>query len=134
MSRVATPSPGQTSIQLVPGQPNVVSLDVVAAADGMVYLDVVTSQGGRGTVQSVPLKVGSGKPLLKREGTLERTPSGEKIISLPSTVSADTTALARGPTTSQPPSQSLLGISVQSTRTAWPGSRAPLKRSSGISS
>lgn len=83
---VATPLPGQAAaIQLVPGQPNVVSLDVVPAADGMVYLDVVTRQGGRGSVQSVPLKVGSGKPLLKREGTLETTPSGEKIISLPST-------------------------------------------------
>jgi len=73
------------SMALPPGQVTTISLDVVPAADGMAYLDVFTTQGGRGSAQSLPLKVGSGKVALKREGTMETSPSGEKVISLPST-------------------------------------------------
>ena len=72
------------SMALPVGQTTVVEFDVTPAADGMAYLDVFTSQGGRSTAQSLPLKVGSGQVLLKREGTVQTMPSGEKVISLPS--------------------------------------------------
>lgn len=74
-----------TSMALPPGQVTTLVLEITPAADGMAYLDVFTSQGGRATAQSVPLKVGSGAPQLKREGTAQTTPGGEKVISLPST-------------------------------------------------
>ena len=74
-----------TTMALPAGQVTTISLDVTAAADGMAYLDVFTSQGGRGSAQSLPLKVGSGKVALKREGTMQTAPSGEKVLSLPST-------------------------------------------------
>ena len=73
------------SVALPAGQVTTISLDVTPAADGMAYLDVFTTQGGRGSAQSVPLKVGSGKVALKREGTMQTAPSGENVISLPST-------------------------------------------------
>ena len=73
-----------TSMSLPRGQVTTQLLDVTAAADGMAYLDVFTTQGGRTTAQSVPLKVGSGAIVLKREGTAQTMPSGEKVISLPS--------------------------------------------------
>ncbi|MEO6362890.1 MAG: hypothetical protein ABIO71_06650 [Caldimonas sp.] len=74
-----------TSMALPRGETTTVLLDVTPAADGMAYLDVFTTQGGRTTAQSVPLKVGTGAIRLKREGTLLTSPSGEKVISLPST-------------------------------------------------
>lgn len=77
-------STGGSSAALQRGQVTTVSVSVTPAADGMAYLDVFTSQGGRTTAQSVPLKVGSGRVLLKPSGTAETTPSGEKVISLPS--------------------------------------------------
>ena len=73
------------SMALPPGQVTTVTLDITPAVDGMAYLDVFTFQGGRGSAQSLPLKVGSGAVKLKREGTLQTSPSGEKVISLPST-------------------------------------------------
>ena len=73
-----------TSMALPRGQVTTLTLDVTPAADGMAYLDVFTTQNGRGSAQSVPLKVGSGKVFLKREGTLQTMPSGEAVISLPS--------------------------------------------------
>jgi hypothetical protein len=74
-----------SSMLLPPGQVTTIALEITPAADGMAYLDVFTSQGGRASAQSVPLKVGSGAIQLKREGTLQTTPGGEKVISLPST-------------------------------------------------
>ncbi len=74
-----------TSLALPRGEVTTVLLDVTPAADGMAYLDVFTSQGGRTSAQSVPLKVGSGAVSLKRDGTMQTMPLGEKVISLPST-------------------------------------------------
>lgn len=74
-----------TSVALPRGQATTLFLDVTPAADGMAYLDVFTSQGGRTSAQSVPLKVGSGAVVLKRDGAAQTMPSGEKVISLPST-------------------------------------------------
>jgi hypothetical protein len=74
-----------TSMALPRGQVTTVLLDVTPTADGMAYLDVFTSQGGRTSAQQVPLKVGSGAVVLKRDGAAQTSPSGEKVISLPST-------------------------------------------------
>jgi hypothetical protein len=65
------------------GESRTLNIDVPPQADGVHYLDVVTTQAGRTSVQSVPLKVGSGRAALKPEGRPQTTPSGEKIISLP---------------------------------------------------
>ena len=74
-----------TSMTLPVGEVTTITLDITPAADGMAYLDVFTAQGGRASAQSVPLKVGSGKVAMKREGTVQTAPSGERVISLPST-------------------------------------------------
>lgn len=61
------------------------TIDVqVSAPDGMQYLNVFTSQNGRTSAHSIALKVGSGAPTAKANGTLKTLPNGEKIISLPS--------------------------------------------------
>ncbi len=70
-------------IALERGRATNVEAFVTAQGDGMQYLDVVTSQGGRASVQSVALKVGSGAVSLKSNGNLVTTPSGEKVISMP---------------------------------------------------
>lgn len=84
-SVVSAQAGSATSMALPPGQVTTISLDVTVAADGMAYLDVFTTQAGRGSAQSVPIKVGSGAVLLKREGAMQTGPAGEKVISLPST-------------------------------------------------
>lgn len=73
-----------TSTTLPPGQTTTVRLTITPSADGMAYVDVFTSQNGRTSAQSVPLKVGTGQVVLKREGSAMTTPSGERVISLPS--------------------------------------------------
>lgn len=75
LSRVALPV----------GQTTTVAVRLVPTGDGLQTLDVFTSQAERSSVQSVPVKVGSGRKQLKTQGKLETTPSGEKVISLPST-------------------------------------------------
>lgn len=71
------------SYSLRQGEVRNVDLAVPAQTDGMHYLDVFSTQDGRTSVQSVPLRVGSGKVALKTEGELQTTPSGEKIIVMP---------------------------------------------------
>lgn len=78
------PASASNSASLPAGQTTTVQLQVTPAADGRAWLDVFTSQGGRSSAQQIPLQVGSGTLLLKREGTVMTTPSGERIISLPS--------------------------------------------------
>jgi hypothetical protein len=65
------------------GQITTLSLTVTAAVDGMQFIDVFTTQGGRGSAQSVPLKVGKGEMLLKKSGDLRIEPNGERVISMP---------------------------------------------------
>lgn len=71
-------------LTLTQGRPTTVDLQATAAADGQYFVDVLTTQGGRTSVQSIPLQVGDAKPQLKTTGKPETTPSGEKVISLPS--------------------------------------------------
>jgi hypothetical protein len=71
------------SMRLQQGEQRDVDFPFTARADGTQYLDVVTFQGGRRSVQSVPLRVGSGRVTLKGEGKLRTTPSGESVISMP---------------------------------------------------
>jgi hypothetical protein len=71
-------------LTLPQGRATTVALQATAAADGQYFVDVLTTQGGRTSVQSIPLQVGNAKPQLKATGKPETTPSGEKVISLPS--------------------------------------------------
>lgn len=71
------------ALQLAQGERRDVDLSYTGRTDGMQYLNVTTTQGGRTTVQQVPLAVGSGKRALKQDGTRQVTPSGEAVISLP---------------------------------------------------
>lgn len=66
------------------GRATALTLQVTPAADGLQYLRVFSSQGGRSTVQLIPLKVGTGQVQLKSNGAAQTTPTGEKVISLPS--------------------------------------------------
>lgn len=75
---------GATSVTLQSGRATSVEVQVAATSEGRHYIDVFTTQGGRTSVQSIPLQVGNAKPQLKTTGKPETTPSGEKVISLPS--------------------------------------------------
>lgn len=66
------------------GGTTVVSVQVTPSADGLEYLNVFMTQGSRSSAQSIPLQVGSAKTQLKTTNKTEATPSGEKVISLPS--------------------------------------------------
>lgn len=72
------------STTLQRGETRLVDIDVPPQPDGMQYLSVVTTQAGRSSLQSIPLKVGSGRAAMKVEGQPQTTPTGEKVISLPS--------------------------------------------------
>lgn len=72
------------TLRLRPDDPGTVEFLYAARTDGLQYLDVTTQQAGRISVQSVPLRVGSGNLALKEEGRRLVTPSGESVISLPS--------------------------------------------------
>jgi hypothetical protein len=56
----------------------------VTGSEGMHYLSVFTRQHGRSSTQGIALKVGQGAIKLKPNGTVQTTPSGERVISLPS--------------------------------------------------
>lgn len=71
------------STQLAQGEQRAVDLPYTGRSDGMQYLDVITTQGGRSSVLSVPLAVGSGQLKLKTEGERRTTADGEAVISLP---------------------------------------------------
>lgn len=70
-------------IALTRGQATKVDLLVNAQNDGMQFLDVTTTQAGRSSIQSVPLKVGTGALVMKSNGNVITTPTGERIVSMP---------------------------------------------------
>lgn len=72
-----------TSFSLQRGEQREFDVALPALPDGLHYLDVITTQAGRSSVQSVPVKVGSGRPALKTEGQAQTMPDGERVISLP---------------------------------------------------
>ena len=73
----------QGPIALARGATRTLDLLVTAPADGAHHLTVLMSQGGRSSVSAVPLKVGTGAVSRKTEGTVQVTPSGERVISMP---------------------------------------------------
>jgi hypothetical protein len=56
---------------------------VSASVNGLYYLSVFTTQDGRFTASSIPLKIGTGESRQKPQGSVQTTPSGEKVMSLP---------------------------------------------------
>jgi hypothetical protein len=71
------------SARVAAGEQKTLEVPYTGRADGMQFLDVATAQGGRSSVQSVPVRVGSGEMKLKPEGQRGTTSSGETVISLP---------------------------------------------------
>ena len=71
------------ALTLRPHQTNSASLEVTAPADGMYFVNVTTTQAGRSSVVQIPVKVGAGAAKLEKQGTVQTTPSGERVISLP---------------------------------------------------
>lgn len=71
------------SVALAPGAERRIDVEVSASSDGMHYLNAILTQNGRRAATAVPLRVGTGSVSMKREGQVQTTPSGERIISLP---------------------------------------------------
>ena len=71
------------SVWLAQGERRTIDLPYVGRSDGMQFIDITTTQAGRNTVQSVPLRVGSGELVLKREGRKLQSTAGDNVISLP---------------------------------------------------
>ncbi len=71
------------TLKLAQGEEKTLELPYTGRSDGMQFIDVITTQAGRSTVQSVPLRVGTGQIKLKTEGQRSTTSSGEAVISLP---------------------------------------------------
>jgi hypothetical protein len=78
-------NPLDARIDLPAGGQHRIDLTIANAPDGLHYVNVFTTQRGRTSVAGVPVKVGDGQSRQKPEGRLETTPSGERIIVLPST-------------------------------------------------
>jgi hypothetical protein len=71
------------SARLFQGEQRTIELPYTSRTDGMQFVDITTTQAGRSTVQSVPLRVGSGELRLKPAGKKITTTTGENVISLP---------------------------------------------------
>ena len=82
---VRTIDPGKqlAAFYVQKGEDRTLDLPMLLTTDGTQYLAVATTQAGRTSVQVVPLRVGSGKVTLRKEGTPRTTPAGEKLLSLP---------------------------------------------------
>lgn len=72
------------SIQLPAGKEHSADVSYQAQGDGMQFLDVTTRQNGRTSIQQVAVAVGSGQMKLKPSGTEVLTPSGERLVTMPS--------------------------------------------------
>lgn len=71
------------TLNLAAGEQRTVELPYSSRSDGMQFLDITTTQGGRMTVQSIALRVGSGELKLKPQGQRNTTADGGAVISLP---------------------------------------------------
>ena len=71
------------SLWLARGELRTIELPYISRTDGMQFIDITTAQAGRNSVQSLPLRVGSGELTLKPEGKRQTTTKGEDVISLP---------------------------------------------------
>jgi hypothetical protein len=74
---------GAAALSLRPNQTNAASLEFTAPSDGMYFINVTTTQAGRSSIVQIPIKVGAGAARLEKQGTVQTTPSGEQVISLP---------------------------------------------------
>jgi hypothetical protein len=74
------------SVRLAQGERRIIEIPYMSRTDGMQFIDITTIQDGRRSVQSVPLRVGSGEVSLKPAGTKRTTAGGEAVISLPATI------------------------------------------------
>ena len=77
-------NPVNAPIDLPAGGQHRIDLTVANAPEGLHYVNVFMTQRGRTSVAGVPVKVGHGQRQQKAEGRLETTPSGERVIVLPS--------------------------------------------------
>jgi hypothetical protein len=77
-------NPVNAPIFLPAGGQHRMDLTVANAPEGLHYVNIFMTQRGRTSVAGVPVKVGDGQSRQKAEGQLETTPSGERIIVLPS--------------------------------------------------
>jgi hypothetical protein len=77
-----TPSPA--AVALPRGVETTLTLSVVPTTHGVHYLDVFTRQHGRLTAHSIAVSTGTATTQhLKATGTVQTTPAGERVISLP---------------------------------------------------
>ena len=76
------------TLRLARGEERSVDLPFTGRGDGMQFVSITTTQGGRSTVQQVPVRVGSGELRTKPEGERRTTATGEAVISLPAATSA----------------------------------------------
>ncbi len=72
------------SVQLPAGREHNADVSYQSPNDGLQFVDVITRQNGRTSVQQVAVPVGSGQAKLKPSGTEVVTPSGERLVTLPS--------------------------------------------------
>lgn len=71
------------STRVAAGEQRTLELPYTGRADGMQFIDVITAQGGRSSVQSLPVRVGTGELKLKPQGQRSATAGGDAVISLP---------------------------------------------------
>ena len=85
MVEVRDPSTHDTlvSVRLAQGEQRTIELPYMSRTDGMQFVDITSTQGGRTSVESVALRVGSGELRLKPQGSRQTTATGENVISLP---------------------------------------------------
>lgn len=56
---------------------------VTPQAEGLFYVNVFTEQGGRKSAASIPVQVGTKRPVMKPLGPVTTDASGERVINMP---------------------------------------------------
>ncbi len=74
---------GSSTLSLQAGKSTSATVSIVSDREGLAFLNVFTIQNGRSSATSVPIQTGTVAPLMKSQGQIQVTPSGEAIISLP---------------------------------------------------
>jgi hypothetical protein len=74
---------GSETLALPANKRTSVTVTVVSEREGLSFLNVFITQKGGTSAISVPIQTGTATPVMKSSGTLETTPEGENIITMP---------------------------------------------------
>ncbi|MEJ8859040.1 hypothetical protein WKW79_31025 [Variovorax robiniae] len=75
---------GADEARLPAGQTTTLTVRATPASEGIAYINVFTTQNGMTSATSIPVTTGEAAPKLRSAGELQKLPSGDAVISMPS--------------------------------------------------